>query len=204
MANTNVVTAENSAVKAEIQKVTTAVSASVTELGAIFIGLCERFTGKDSQSGDNFQHLLNGLEGSKGAKRFQSAIIARLNDFSEKTISIEYNEEKQTYSVTTLKGDDKKSLFKKDKFIAAVAAAKGAEFALNAPAKEAGEPKAKRFSAKTAEKKARESLLNLATGLLVSEGLTPEKLAIKLEAMLKEVLLDAKPAIEAEPEAPKS
>lgn len=204
MATTNVVTADNAAVKAKISEVTTAVSSSVSELGAIFIGLCERFTGKDSQSGDNFQHLLNGLEGSKGAKRFQAAIIARLNDFSEKTISVEYNEDKKTYQVSTLKGDDKKSLFKKDKFIAAVNAAKSADFALSAPAKEQGEPKAKRFSAKTAEKKARESLLNLATGLLVSEGLTPEKLAIKLEAMIKEVLLDAKPAIEAEQEAPKN
>ncbi|HGB5300370.1 TPA: hypothetical protein ACIVOM_003611 [Salmonella enterica subsp. enterica serovar Virchow] len=199
MAN-NLVTAESTAVKAEISKVTTAVSKSVTELGGLFIALCERFTGKDSQSGDNFQHLLNGLEGSKGAKRFQAAIIARLNDFSEKTLSIDYDEEKKTYKVATLKGADNKSQFKKDKFVAAVAAAKSAEFSLNAPAKEAGNgTKTKRFSEKTAIKKVETSLHTFIAGKLASDSsMTPEKLAIQLKALIDTALLDAKPAIEGE------
>ncbi|EBL2669811.1 hypothetical protein D3Q16_26800 [Salmonella enterica] len=200
MANVNVVTAENTAVKAKIQEVTTTVNKGVTELGALFIDLCERFTGKDSQSGDNFQHLLNGLEGSKGAKRFQAAIIARLNDFSEKTLSIEYNDEKKTYSVATLKGADKKSLFKKDKFNAAVSAAKSSEFALNAPAKEATTgTTTKRFSEKSAIKKVETSLNNFIIGKLAKDSsMTPEKLAIDLKAMIDKALLDIKPAIEGE------
>ncbi|EBA3920937.1 hypothetical protein EE88_21650 [Salmonella enterica] len=202
MAN-NLVNAESTAVKAEISKVTTAVTKSVTELGGLFIALCERFTGKDSQSGDNFQHLLNGLEGSKGAKRFQAAIIARLNDFSEKTLVVEFDEEKKTYHVETLKGDDKKSQFKKDKFIASVAAAKAAEFSLNPPAKETttGSTKVKRFNPVKAQAKVEESLKDFATKLLETEkDLTPARLANKLEAMLKDVLLQIQPVIEGETE----
>lgn len=200
MASVNVVTAENTAVKAKISEVTTGVSKSVTELGALFISLCERFTGKDSQSGDNLQHLLNGLEGSKGAKRFQAAIIARLNDFSEKTLAIDYDEEKKTYRVATVKGSDNKSTFKKDKFIAAVNAAKAADFALNPPAKQAETgTKTKRFSEKTATKKVETSLKDFVSGKLASDpAMTPEKLAIQLKAMIDTVLLDAKPAIEGE------
>ncbi|EEJ8200194.1 hypothetical protein GTR53_003636 [Salmonella enterica] len=200
MANVNVVTADSAAVKAKISEVTSIVNKGVTELGALFIDLCERFTGKDSQSGDNFQHLLNGLEGSKGAKRFQAAIIARLNDFSEKTLSIEYNDEKKTYTVATLKGADKKSLFKKDKFNAAVAAAKSSEFALNAPAKEAATgTTTKRFSEKSAIKKVETSLNNFIIGKLAKDSsMTPEKLAIDLKAMIDKALLDIKPAIEGE------
>ncbi|EDG3400867.1 hypothetical protein B6T80_23220, partial [Salmonella enterica subsp. enterica serovar Newport] len=93
MANVNLMTADDSAVQAKIKEVTTSVSNSVTELGALFIGLCVRFTEKDRQSGNNFEKLLNGLDTSKGAKRFQVAIIARLTEFSKKTISIEYNED---------------------------------------------------------------------------------------------------------------
>ncbi|EGI0196849.1 hypothetical protein MPS38_003049 [Salmonella enterica] len=197
----NVITADNKQVQAKISHVTTLVNKGVTELGALFIDLCERFTGKDSQSGDNFQHLLNGLEGSKGAKRFQAAIIARLNDFSEKTLTIEYNEDKKTYQVATLKGADKKSLFKKDKFIEAVAAAKAAEFSLNPPAKEAASTgtKARKFNPVKAQAKVEESIKDFATKLLESEeGLTPARLAVKLEAMLKDVLLQVQPAIEGE------
>ncbi|HFW4592845.1 TPA: hypothetical protein ACIBRT_003768 [Salmonella enterica subsp. enterica serovar Aberdeen] len=199
MAN-NLVTAESTAVKAEISKVTTAVSKSVTELGGLFIALCERFTGKDSQSGDNFQHLLNGLEGSKGAKRFQAAIIARLNDFSDKTLSIEYDEGKKSYVVATVKGADNKSTFKKEKFISAVAAAKNAEFSLNAPAKEASNGNTtKRFSEKTAMKKVETSLQTFIAGKLAKDSsITPEMLAIDLKAMIDKALLAAKPAIEGE------
>lgn len=196
----NIVSAESTAVKAEISKVTTAVSKSVTELGGLFLSLCERFTGKDSQSGDNFQHLLNGLEGSKGAKRFQSAIIARLNDFSEKTLTIEYDDEKKSYVVATLKGTDNKSKFKKNEFIAAVNAAKSAEFALSAPVKtESTDPKSKRFVEKTAIKKVETSLQNFITGKLAKDkSMTPEKLAIDLKAMIDKALLDIKPIIEGE------
>ncbi|EKR4225041.1 hypothetical protein P8G24_004712 [Salmonella enterica] len=201
----NVITADNKQVQAKISHVTTLVNKGVTELGALFIDLCERFTGKDSQSGDNFQHLLNGLEGSKGAKRFQAAIIARLNDFSEKTLTIEYNEDKKTYQVATLKGADKKSLFKKDKFIEAVAAAKASEFALNAPAKQSatGEgSKKKRFNREKAEVKAAESIKFLAVGLLEKGNAKSKKeLEIELEALIKKVLLDVEvPAIEGETE----
>lgn len=200
MANTNVVTAENSAVKAKISEVTTAVSKSVTELGSLFIALCERFTGKDSQSGDNFQHLLNGLEGSKGAKRFQAAIIARLNDFSDNTISIDYDDKKQSYIVQTLKGDDKKSLFKKDKFIAAVEAAKSAEFSLNPPKKPEGEKstKPRRFNPVKAQAKVAATLEDYAVKLMEAENLTPEILAVRLKSLVDEIALKVKPAIEGE------
>lgn len=203
MANVNVVTADNAAVKAKISEVTSIVNKGVTELGALFINLCERFTEKDSQSGDNFQHLLNGLEGSKGAKRFQAAIIARLNDFSEKTLSIEYNEEKKTYTVATLKGSDKKSVFKKDKFIAAVTAAKSAEFSLNPPDKvgeSSGTTKKKRFNRDKAEIKAAESIKFLAVGLLEKGNAKSKKeLEIELNGLIQKVLLEVdEPAIEGE------
>ncbi|EGH6051903.1 hypothetical protein L4K91_004486 [Salmonella enterica] len=201
MANVNVVTADPAAVKAKISEVTSIVNKGVTELGALFIDLCDRFTGKDSHSGDNLQHLLNGLEGSKGAKRFQAAIIARLNDFSEKTLSIEYNDEKKTYTVAVLKGDDKKSLFKKEKFMAAVAAAKAAEFSLNPPTKqgETGSKKTRKFNPVKAQEKVEDSLKEFATKLLETDkDLTPARLAVKLEAMLKDVLLQVQPAIEGE------
>lgn len=196
----NLVTAESTAVKAKIVDITDRVSGSVTELGALFIALCERFTGKDSQSGDNFQHLLNGLEGSKGAKRFQAAIIARLNDFSEKTLSIDYDEEKKTYKVATLKGADNKSQFKKDKFIAAVTAAKAAEFSLNAPAKEAptGSTKPKRFNPVKAQAKVAATLEDYAVNLMKAENLTPEILAVRLKSLVDEITLKVKPAIEGE------
>lgn len=200
MANTNVVTAESTAVKAKISEVTTAVSQSTKELGALFVGLCERFTGKDSQSGDNFQHLLNGLEGSKGAKRFQSAIIARLNDFSENTLSIEYNEERKLYTVQTLKGEDKKSLFKKDKFIAAVAAAKTAEFSLNPPKKDEAQKttKPRRFNPVKAQAKVAATLEDYAVKLMEAENLTPEILAVRLKSLVDEITLKVKPVIEGE------
>lgn len=188
----NIVSAESTAVKAEISKVTTAVSKSVTELGALFLSLCERFTGKDSQSGDNFQHLLNGLEGSKGAKRFQAAIIARLNDFSEKTLAIEYDEEKKTYRVATVKGDDNKSIFKKDKFIAAVTAAKTAEFALNAPAKaESKGTKPKRFNPVKVAEKLEASLEEYAVNLIQQKGLSKELALVEIEHLVNK--LKAKP-----------
>lgn len=197
MANVNVVSGDNSAVKAKISEVSTAVGKSVAELGALFIGLCERFTGKDSQSGDNFQHLLNSLDNAKGAKRYQAAIIARLNDFSEKTIDITYDDEKKSYVVQTVKGADNKSIFKKEKFVAAVAAAKSAEFALNPPKKEETEPKAKRFSEKKAVAKVENTLKDFVTGM-IANGSTPELLAIELEAIVKKAMLAAKPAIEGE------
>ncbi|ELK9995659.1 hypothetical protein RWE39_004393 [Salmonella enterica] len=196
----NVITADNKQVQAKIAHVTTLVSKSVNELGGLFLDLCERFTGKDSQTGSNFENLLNGLEGSKGAKRYQTAIIARLNDFSQNTLTIEYNEETKKYSVETKKGADKKSLFKKDYFIEAVTAAKSAEFALNAPAKtgETGSKKPRKFNPVKAQVKVEESLKDFATKLAEAENLTPERLAIKLDAMLKDVLLQIKPAIEGE------
>lgn len=200
MANVNVVTAENTAVKAKISEVTTGVSKSVTELGALFLDLCDRFVGKDSQSGDNLQHLLNGLEGSKGAKRFQAAIIARLNDFSEKTLAIEYDEEKKTYQVATLKGSDKKSLFKKDKFVAAIAAAKKAEFALNPPAKAESDKgkKTARFNPVKAQAKVAATLEDYAVKLMEAEKLTPEILAVRLKSLVDEITLKVKPALEGE------
>ncbi|EDY6528082.1 hypothetical protein PRA02_004709 [Salmonella enterica] len=192
MANVNVVTAENTAVKAKIQEVTTTVNKGVTELGALFISLCERFTGKDSQSGDNFQHLLNGLEGSKGAKRFQAAIIARLNDFSEKTLAIDFDEDKKTYRVATVKGADNKSTFKKDKFIAAVTAAKAAEFALNPPAKQAATgTKPKRFNPVKVAEKLEASLEEYAVNLIQQKGLTKELALVEIEHLINK--LKAKP-----------
>ncbi|EHT3579220.1 hypothetical protein KXY27_004539 [Salmonella enterica] len=210
----NVITADNKQVQAKIAHVTTLVSKSVSELGALFIDLCERFTAKDNHSGDNLQHLLNGLEGSKGAKRYQSAIIARLNDFSDKTLSIDYDEEKKSYIVATKKGDDKKSLFKKEKFIEAVNAAKAAEFALNAPkATETAEEKAarleearrKKFFKKVkegdAEKEISKTLVEFAKAKLETDkDATPEKLRIALKSLIDQVLLDVKAPIEGETE----
>ncbi|MFW3388284.1 UNVERIFIED_CONTAM: hypothetical protein RF648_20045, partial [Kocuria sp. CPCC 205274] len=112
MANTNVVTAENAAVKARISEVVTGYKNSSTAFADLFIGLCERFTGKDSQSGDMLQHLLNSV--GDDHKSLRSAVISRLKDFSENTILIEFDTDKKSWSVVTKKATvTGKSLFSK-------------------------------------------------------------------------------------------
>lgn len=197
---TNVATmTDKDAVKAEITKVSSAVKKSFGDLGFLFIALCERFTGKDSQSGDNLAHLLNSLDGSK---RFQAAIIARLNEYSVNTLAIDYDEEKQTYIVATKKGENKKSEFAKDKFIAAVAAAKAnTEQSPLLPNKKEGastEPKQRRFNPTKAQQKLAASLEDYAVNLMKSEGITPEILAVRLKSLVDEITLKVKPAIEGE------
>lgn len=198
MANVNITTADNAAVKAKISEVVTAYKGASKGFAEMFIALCERFTGKDSQSGDMLQHLLDSLGDEQKALR--SRVANRLRDFSNNTLLVSFDDGKQKWAVVTKKDGKDKSIFDKAYFEKQVAAAKSSANALTySPEAAPVEPKPKRFNAGKAEQKAKESLLTLATGLLtVDKGLTPEKLAIKLEAMLKEVMLDVKPVIEAE------
>lgn len=205
MANTNVVTADNAAVKAKISEVVTAFKGANKGFAELFIGLCERFTGKDSQSGDMLQHLLNSIGDDHHTLR--NRIQQRLREWSNNTLEIQHVKDKDIFLVATKKDDKNKSIFDKASFEKNVAAAKATKNALTySPDAEPETPETqkptKRFNASRAEKKVTETLTAYAEGLLKSEaGLTPEKLAIKLEALLKTVLLDVKPVIETEPQS---
>ncbi|EGJ3141388.1 hypothetical protein IGV50_004412 [Salmonella enterica subsp. enterica serovar Newport] len=209
MANVNVVTAEDSAVKAKISEVVTAYKGASKEFANVFIGLCERFTNKDSQTGSLLEHLLNQI--GDDHKILRGRIVARLSDWSNNTLKIEFLKDKNTWLVQTKKKDGK-STFDKEAFESNVAAAKKSSNALTfSPTGETDEQKKARLEAAkkeryfksvkagTAEKEVSEELVTLAKALLeVEKDLTPARLAVKLEAMVKDVLLQVQPAIEGE------
>lgn len=195
----NVVTADTTQVKAKISETVTSFKNSQKAFAALFIDLCVRFTDKDKMSGDMLSLLLNQL--GEEQKNIRSRVAVRLREWSDNKLLVEFDEATQLFTVKTKKDSAGKSEFEKAVFDKNVQAAKKATNALTySPEKEGEAPKPKRFNAAKAEAKVADNLKEFASKLMEAEHLTPEALAVKLEAMLKLVLLEVKPVIEAEPE----
>ncbi|EBU8272212.1 hypothetical protein DLL80_23885 [Salmonella enterica subsp. enterica serovar Newport] len=207
---TNIVTAEQTAVKAEIAKTITGYKGAAKAFVDLFVGLCERFTGKDNCSGDMFEHLLNLIDDSH--KTLRSRVVVRLREFSDNTLLVTWDESAEKWQVRVKRDEKDKSLFDKAHFIKCVDLAKKAPNALTFSPNdtlETEEERAKRLeqekhnrylkrlkSGKIQEQVSKE-LLNFAKASLeANKDLTPEKLAINLRAMVETVLLDVKPVIE--------
>lgn len=194
----NVITADNAQVKAKISETVTGFKNSQKAFASLFLDLCVRFTEKDKMSGDMLAHLLNQL--GEDQKAIRGRIALRLREWSESKLLVEFDEATQLFSVKTKKDVAGKSEFEKAVFDKNVQAAKKATNALTySPEKEGETPKPKRFNVSKAEAKMADNLKEFASKLMEAEKLSPEALAVKLEAMLKLVLLDVKPVIEAEP-----
>ncbi|EFU5167513.1 hypothetical protein HT819_003920 [Salmonella enterica] len=224
--NLNIVTSDDKdGVKAAIETIVTNYKSASKGFANLFIGLCERFTGKDSCTGSMFEHLLNKLGDDQ--KSLRGAVISRLQDFSGDTLNIAYIDDKQVWKVETKKApktkDGKivreglrivytdKSVFNKDLFIANVAKAKSSANPLKPlEIQETNEQKAARLAAEKRAKyvtavkdgkikdKIAESLKDyIVTSIEVTDE-TKETLAIKLKKMIDDLLQDEKPAIEGE------
>ncbi|HIE8239225.1 TPA: hypothetical protein ACXPQL_004132 [Salmonella enterica] len=206
---------QSKAIQAEIAKIGSAASGSMNAFAVLFVQLCERFIGKDSQTGDNLAHLLDSLDGCKSLQR---AVIAKLNSFSENSLTIEHNATTNKYSVQTVKGADKKSLFKKDKFTAAVEAAKISNpFLENKSKTDEEKAKAKaereRKQIEKYQKSVKEGLAKtqienelktyIQTAIEVTDE-TPETLKIKLSKMIDNLFTEEKPVIEGETQEPET
>ncbi|EBD1090399.1 hypothetical protein FA809_23155 [Salmonella enterica] len=213
------------AVKARIDAVVQTYKGAAKDFASVFIGLCERFTGKDSQTGSMFEHLLNKLGDDQ--KSLRGAVIARLQEFSGDSLNIEFIADKQLWKVETKKlpkmKDGKvvkdgvkivytdKSAFKKELFIENVAKAKQAanplkplEVSETEEEKKARLEKAKhdRFVNAVKSGKAKdqltENLKHYVSTVLEATDETPETLRIKLTTMINSLFNDEKPVIEGE------
>ena len=219
------------AVKARIDSVVQTYKGAAKDFASVFIGLCERFTGKDSQTGSMFEHLLNKLGDDQ--KSLRGAVIARLQEFSDNTLNIEFISDKGLWKVETKKlpkmKDGKKvydgvkivytdkSAFKKDLFIANVAKAKESANPLKAlgvpeseEEKQARLAKAKhdRFIKAVKDGKAKDQLAEnlkqyISTSLEATDE-TPETLKIKLTEMINNLFNDQNPVIEGEAVQPET
>lgn len=195
----NVLTLDSNALKTHILKTVESYKGANKAFVNLFIALCERFSGDvDNQSGDMLQHFLLQLDDEH--KTVRNRVIGRLREWSKDTLVIEYDAEQKKWSVLTKRDSNKRSLFEKDFFVARVAEAKKTTNALTyTPDAEPKQAKPKKFNPAKAETKASESLKILATGLMESDKtLTPEKLAIKLRAIIDLIIVDVKPTIEGE------
>ncbi|EJT2122725.1 hypothetical protein NVX01_004590 [Salmonella enterica] len=231
VAVSELLTAGDEAVKLKIDAVVTSYKGAANEFAGTFIALCERFINKDSQSGDNLQHLLEKLGDDQEALR--TRVKSKLEQFSNDTLSVTYDKGKDKWSVVTKKKPKldkdgkpvyengkrvytKESLFDKEAFQANISAAKATKNALTyVPGQEpeTDEQRKERLEAKkkeryfkavksgAAEKEVKDELVTLANALLeVEKDLTPARLAVKLESMVKDVLLQVKPVIDGETE----
>ncbi|EEI7324275.1 hypothetical protein G4E03_003464 [Salmonella enterica] len=213
------------AVKSRIDAVVQSYKGAAKDFASVFIGLCERFTGKDSTTGSMFEHLLNKLGDDQ--KSLRGAVIARLQDFSGDSLNIEFIADKGLWKVETKKipkmKDGKpvkdglkivytdKSAFKKELFIANVAKAKQSanplkplEKSETEEEKQARLQKAKhdRFVNAVKNGKAKdqlaENLKQYVSTVLEATDETPETLKIKLTTMINSIFNDEKPALEGE------